>query len=65
MFFLLCCPLNQSIFLHIQSMFFVLQQDYGGFLTLTMLKSTEKLIRCAAARSPVTDWSMYGEFPLL
>lgn len=26
-----------------------------------MLKSTEKLIRCAAAQAPVIDWSMYGE----
>lgn len=41
------------------------QQDYGGFLTLTMLKSTEKLIRCAAAQAPVIDWSMYGESLLL
>uniref|UniRef100_A0A8C2X2F0 Uncharacterized protein n=1 Tax=Cyclopterus lumpus TaxID=8103 RepID=A0A8C2X2F0_CYCLU len=38
------------------------QQDYGGFLALTMLKSAEKLIGCAAAQAPVTDWIMYGEF---
>lgn len=38
-----------------------LPQDYGGFVTLMMLKSTEKLIRCAAAQAPVIDWSMYGE----
>ncbi|XP_078022060.1 inactive dipeptidyl peptidase 10-like isoform X1 [Epinephelus lanceolatus] len=38
----------------------VFGEDYGGFLTLTMLKSTEKLIRCAAAQAPVTDWSMYA-----
>lgn len=36
-------------------------QDYGGFVTLVMLKSTERLIRCAATRAPVIDWSMYGE----
>ncbi|XP_038577657.1 inactive dipeptidyl peptidase 10-like isoform X2 [Micropterus salmoides] len=38
----------------------VFGEDYGGFLTLTMLKSTEKLIRCAAAQAPVIDWSMYA-----
>uniref|UniRef100_A0A7N6AJ63 Dipeptidylpeptidase IV N-terminal domain-containing protein n=1 Tax=Anabas testudineus TaxID=64144 RepID=A0A7N6AJ63_ANATE len=40
-------------------------QDYGGFLTLTMLKSTDRLIRCAAAQAPVIDWTMYGERDLL
>ncbi|KAK9524151.1 hypothetical protein VZT92_018012 [Zoarces viviparus] len=35
-------------------------EDYGGFLALTMLKSTEKLIGCAAAQAPVTDWSIYA-----
>ncbi|KAA8579421.1 hypothetical protein FQN60_006514 [Etheostoma spectabile] len=38
----------------------VFGEDYGGFLALTMLKSTEKLIRCAAVQAPVTDWSMYA-----
>lgn len=38
-----------------------LPQDYGGYLALMMLKSTEKLIRCAALQAPVIDWSMYGE----
>ncbi|XP_059183662.1 inactive dipeptidyl peptidase 10-like isoform X2 [Centropristis striata] len=38
----------------------VFGEDYGGYLTLMMLKSTEKLIRCAAAQSPVTDWTMYA-----
>ncbi|XP_041822011.1 inactive dipeptidyl peptidase 10-like [Chelmon rostratus] len=38
----------------------VFGEDYGGFLTLMMLKSTEKLIRCAAAQAPVIDWSMYA-----
>ncbi|XP_034720677.1 inactive dipeptidyl peptidase 10-like isoform X1 [Etheostoma cragini] len=37
----------------------VFGEDYGGFLALTMLKSTEKLIRCAAVQAPVTDWSVY------
>ncbi|TMS11921.1 Inactive dipeptidyl peptidase 10 [Larimichthys crocea] len=37
----------------------VFGEDYGGYLTLTMLKSTEKLIRCAAAQAPIIDWSMY------
>ncbi|XP_035492759.2 inactive dipeptidyl peptidase 10-like isoform X1 [Scophthalmus maximus] len=38
----------------------VFGEDYGGFLALTMLKSTERLVRCAAAQAPVTDWSMYA-----
>ncbi|XP_023282846.1 inactive dipeptidyl peptidase 10-like isoform X1 [Seriola lalandi dorsalis] len=38
----------------------VFGEDYGGFLTLMMLKSTERLIRCAAAQAPVIDWSMYA-----
>lgn len=36
-------------------------QDYGGFVTLMMLKQTEQLIRCAATQAPVIDWSMYGK----
>ncbi|XP_069554422.1 inactive dipeptidyl peptidase 10-like isoform X1 [Brachyistius frenatus] len=35
-------------------------EGYGGYLTLMMLKSTEKLIRCAAAQAPVTDWTIYA-----
>ncbi|XP_058468307.1 inactive dipeptidyl peptidase 10-like isoform X1 [Solea solea] len=38
----------------------VFGEDYGGFLTLTMLKSTEWLLRCAAAQAPIIDWSMYA-----
>ncbi|XP_034533969.1 inactive dipeptidyl peptidase 10-like isoform X2 [Notolabrus celidotus] len=38
----------------------VFGEDYGGFLTLMMLKSTEKLIRCAVAQAPIIDWSMYA-----
>uniref|UniRef100_UPI0037E78251 inactive dipeptidyl peptidase 10-like isoform X2 n=1 Tax=Semicossyphus pulcher TaxID=241346 RepID=UPI0037E78251 len=38
----------------------VFGEDYGGFLALTMLKPTEKLIRCAAAQAPIIDWSMYA-----
>ncbi|KAM9766272.1 inactive dipeptidyl peptidase 10-like isoform 2-T2 [Menidia menidia] len=38
----------------------VFGEGYGGYLTLMMLKSTERLIRCAAARAPVTDWTMYA-----
>lgn len=41
--------------------FFPSLQDYGGYVTLMMLKATEKLIRCAAAQAPVIDWTMYGE----
>uniref|UniRef100_A0A667XAY2 Dipeptidyl peptidase like 10 n=1 Tax=Myripristis murdjan TaxID=586833 RepID=A0A667XAY2_9TELE len=39
----------------------VFGEDYGGYITLMMLKATEKLIRCAAAQAPVIDWTMYGE----
>ncbi|KAG7236160.1 hypothetical protein INR49_001270 [Caranx melampygus] len=38
----------------------VFGEDYGGFLTLMMLKSTDKLIRCAAAQAPIIDWSLYA-----
>ncbi|XP_018516673.1 inactive dipeptidyl peptidase 10 isoform X3 [Lates calcarifer] len=38
----------------------VFGEDYGGFLMLMMLKSTERLIRCAATQAPVIDWSMYA-----
>ncbi|KAM8902863.1 inactive dipeptidyl peptidase 10-like isoform 2-T2 [Spinachia spinachia] len=38
----------------------VFGENYGGFLALTMLTSTEQLIGCAAAQAPVTDWSMYA-----
>uniref|UniRef100_A0A3B3DW31 Dipeptidyl peptidase like 10 n=1 Tax=Oryzias melastigma TaxID=30732 RepID=A0A3B3DW31_ORYME len=37
-------------------------QGYGGFLTLMMLKSTERMITCAAVQAPIIDWSLYGEF---
>ncbi|XP_028286372.1 inactive dipeptidyl peptidase 10-like [Parambassis ranga] len=36
------------------------EQGYGGYLALMMLKSTERLIRCAAALAPVADWTMYA-----
>ncbi|XP_029929024.1 inactive dipeptidyl peptidase 10-like [Myripristis murdjan] len=38
----------------------VFGEDYGGYITLMMLKATEKLIRCAAAQAPVIDWTMYA-----
>eukprot|EP00064_Thunnus_orientalis_P008927 superscaffoldBa00001098_g8950 len=38
----------------------VFGEDYGGYITLMMLKSTEKLITCAAAQAPVIDWTMYA-----
>ncbi|KAL4616634.1 inactive dipeptidyl peptidase 10 [Arapaima gigas] len=38
----------------------VFGKGYGGYLTLMMLKSTENLVRCAAAVSPVTDWRLYA-----
>lgn len=36
-------------------------QDYGGFITLTMLKQTEQPIKCAATLAPIIDWSLYGK----
>lgn len=36
-------------------------QDYGGFITLTMLKQTKQPIRCAATLAPIIDWSLYGK----
>uniref|UniRef100_A0A3B3U694 Dipeptidyl peptidase like 10 n=1 Tax=Poecilia latipinna TaxID=48699 RepID=A0A3B3U694_9TELE len=35
-------------------------QGYGGYLALMMLKSTDSLVKCAAAMSPVTDWRLYA-----
>ncbi|KAM9835906.1 inactive dipeptidyl peptidase 10-like [Aulostomus maculatus] len=35
-------------------------EDYGGYLTLMLLKTTERLIRCAAAQAPIIDWTMYA-----
>ncbi|XP_061632469.1 inactive dipeptidyl peptidase 10-like isoform X2 [Phyllopteryx taeniolatus] len=38
----------------------VFGEHYGGYLTLMLLKSTEGMIRCAAAQAPVVDWTMYA-----
>uniref|UniRef100_A0A3B3WNV7 Dipeptidyl peptidase like 10 n=1 Tax=Poecilia mexicana TaxID=48701 RepID=A0A3B3WNV7_9TELE len=38
----------------------VFGQGYGGYLALMMLKSTDGLVKCAAAMSPVTDWRLYA-----
>ncbi|XP_067300735.1 inactive dipeptidyl peptidase 10-like isoform X1 [Pseudorasbora parva] len=38
----------------------VFGRDYGGYVTLLLIKSTENLFKCAAAMSPVTDWSLYA-----
>ncbi|KAJ8252775.1 hypothetical protein GJAV_G00205420 [Gymnothorax javanicus] len=35
-------------------------KDYGGYVTLMMLKSAENLFKCAVAMSPVTDWKLYA-----
>uniref|UniRef100_A0A8C1W6M0 Dipeptidyl peptidase like 10 n=1 Tax=Cyprinus carpio TaxID=7962 RepID=A0A8C1W6M0_CYPCA len=37
----------------------VVLQGYGGYVALLMIKSTENLFKCAAAMSPVADWSLY------
>ena len=44
---------------------FLVSQGYGGYITLMMLKATDKLFKCAVAMSPVTDWKLYGEFHLV
>ncbi|XP_024116225.1 inactive dipeptidyl peptidase 10 isoform X1 [Oryzias melastigma] len=38
----------------------VFGQGYGAYLTLMMLKSTDSLLKCACAMSPVTDWRLYA-----
>ncbi|XP_061685737.1 inactive dipeptidyl peptidase 10-like isoform X2 [Syngnathoides biaculeatus] len=38
----------------------VFGEHYGGYLSLMLLKSTEGMIRCAAAQAPVVDWTMYA-----
>uniref|UniRef100_A0A8C1W660 Uncharacterized protein n=1 Tax=Cyprinus carpio TaxID=7962 RepID=A0A8C1W660_CYPCA len=37
----------------------VFGRGYGGYVALLMIKSTENLFKCAAAMSPVADWSLY------
>ncbi|XP_031438313.1 inactive dipeptidyl peptidase 10 isoform X2 [Clupea harengus] len=37
-------------------------KGYGGYTTMMLLKSTEKLFTCAVAQSPVTDWKNYASF---
>ncbi|MEQ2229130.1 hypothetical protein ILYODFUR_015754, partial [Ilyodon furcidens] len=38
----------------------VFGKGYGAYLTLMMLKSTDSLVKCACAMSPVTDWKLYA-----
>ncbi|XP_056611187.1 inactive dipeptidyl peptidase 10-like isoform X1 [Triplophysa dalaica] len=38
----------------------VFGRNYGGNIALQLIKSTENVFRCAAAMSPVTDWSLYA-----
>ncbi|XP_052386852.1 inactive dipeptidyl peptidase 10-like isoform X9 [Carassius gibelio] len=38
----------------------VFGRGYGGYVALLLIKSTENLFKCAAAVSPVTDWSLYA-----
>uniref|UniRef100_A0A3Q3XAT7 Inactive dipeptidyl peptidase 10-like n=1 Tax=Mola mola TaxID=94237 RepID=A0A3Q3XAT7_MOLML len=33
---------------------------YGGYLTLKMLASTDKLFQCTVAAAPITDFRLYG-----
>ncbi|KAJ8255209.1 hypothetical protein GJAV_G00202300, partial [Gymnothorax javanicus] len=35
-------------------------RDYGGYVTLRILKSSESLVKCALALSPITDWRFYA-----
>uniref|UniRef100_A0A672J137 Dipeptidyl peptidase like 10 n=1 Tax=Salarias fasciatus TaxID=181472 RepID=A0A672J137_SALFA len=43
------------------SFYLLMQRGYGAYLALMMLKSTDSLLKCACAMSPVTDWKLYGE----
>ncbi|XP_051998498.1 inactive dipeptidyl peptidase 10-like [Xyrauchen texanus] len=38
----------------------VFGQGYGGYVALQLIKSSENVFHCAAALSPVTDWSLYA-----
>ncbi|XP_056127324.1 inactive dipeptidyl peptidase 10-like isoform X2 [Rhinichthys klamathensis goyatoka] len=38
----------------------VFGRDYGGYIALLLIKSTENLFKCAVAMSPVTDWNLYA-----
>ncbi|XP_062862751.1 inactive dipeptidyl peptidase 10-like [Trichomycterus rosablanca] len=38
----------------------VFGKGYGGYVTLQLLKSTESLLKCAVAMSPVTDWALHA-----
>lgn len=37
------------------------QQAFGGYLTLKMLATTDKLFQCTAAVAPITDFRLYSE----
>uniref|UniRef100_A0AAY4CXR0 Uncharacterized protein n=1 Tax=Denticeps clupeoides TaxID=299321 RepID=A0AAY4CXR0_9TELE len=37
-------------------------KGYGGYIALMMLKSTDRMISCAAAQSPIVDWKLYDSF---
>uniref|UniRef100_A0A8C7QTU8 Dipeptidyl peptidase like 10 n=1 Tax=Oncorhynchus mykiss TaxID=8022 RepID=A0A8C7QTU8_ONCMY len=43
----------------------VFGRGYGAYITLMMLKSTDSLLKCSVAMSPVTDWKLYGDGILL
>lgn len=36
-------------------------QAFGGYLTLKMLATTDKLFRCTATVAPITDFRLYSE----
>ncbi len=36
-------------------------QAFGGYLTLKMLATTDKLFQCTAAVAPITDFRLYSE----
>ncbi|XP_065108554.1 inactive dipeptidyl peptidase 10-like isoform X2 [Paramisgurnus dabryanus] len=38
----------------------VFGRDFGGNVALMLIKSTENVFHCAAAMSPVTDWTLYA-----
>uniref|UniRef100_A0A8C8BRF1 Dipeptidylpeptidase IV N-terminal domain-containing protein n=1 Tax=Oncorhynchus tshawytscha TaxID=74940 RepID=A0A8C8BRF1_ONCTS len=50
--------------LHVQLFLGVFPQAYGGFLSSLLLLSSGSMFRCGVAVAPVTDWRLYGNFPV-
>uniref|UniRef100_A0A4W5NJ54 Dipeptidyl peptidase like 10 n=1 Tax=Hucho hucho TaxID=62062 RepID=A0A4W5NJ54_9TELE len=50
--------------MHVQLFLGVFLQAYGGFLSSLLLLSSGSMFRCGVAVAPVTDWRLYGNFPV-